>query len=492
MGSNKNKNNEQQGPGAPRDEMRNQTNYQNQRYESQQAPLANSMSYNYGRGSEADYGNYTDIMNNYRDIASGSGSGGGSGGGGGGGAASNYSAFTVNPERVNAAQASTERAGYSAMGPTRQLSVDKLSPLERVTASNPYNSYAGMEEFSKTGGYSGQDINDMRARGMAPIRAAYANAERNVGQQRSLQGGYSPNAIAAQVKMAREQGQGMADAATNVNAGIADARNKGRLSGLQGMGNIEQARANQSLDADKFNSEQARMGNQYDIDNQFNTGKFNIGNEFETNKFNTGNMMDISKFNAGEGNSVNTFNAGQMNDVGKYNAGLNFQGQTYNADAQTQAEARNNASAEAAASRNAAAAAQSNDDRFRALAGMTNLYGTTPGMSNTFGNQATNIVGQGANQGIGMINANNMALNQPGRFEQTTDRMGAINNIVNNGANVVNAFRNQPPSTYNSGGIGPTTPPYVPSGSGYSNGNISFPQPSFGQQPSISQQRRYF
>jgi hypothetical protein len=90
-------------------------------------------------------------------------------------------------------------------------------------------------EFATTGGYSKEDIANMRARGVSPIRAAYANAEREIQRNRSLQGGYSPNMAAARVKMARERGQASADASQNVEASLAEMKNKGKQFGLQGM-----------------------------------------------------------------------------------------------------------------------------------------------------------------------------------------------------------------------------------------------------------------
>ena len=409
-------------PGAsgsdPRGRVQNQMQYQQQRYESQQGPLANAMAQNYGRGSEANYGDYTDIMNNYRDIYSGGGGTSGGGGGDGGGGGGGYSAFTVNPERVTAERANTERASTRALG-----------PLERVTASDPYNSYKGFQEFSNTGGYTPQNLADMRARGVAPLRAAYANAARNVGQQRSLQGGYSPNAIAAQIKMAREQGQGMADAAQNVEAGIAQGVQQGRLSGLQGMGNIEQARQNAQMQADLFNAEQSNLGQKFDI----------------------GNELDVSKFNAGEGNQVGMFNAGQGNQVGQFNADLGLKGQIYNADAYTQAQARNNAAAEAAGARNAAMSAQNVQDRLAALSGARSMYGTTPGMAGMFGDQALSAVGQGGTFGMNMIGAQQNAANVPGQYEQTAGRVGDMMNLFGRGTDMASQFlnnRRQPQNPY--------------------------------------------
>jgi len=544
MGSDKNKN-QQPSPGAPRDEMRNQVNYQNQRFESQQAPLVDTASYNYGRSSEADYGNYTDMMNNYRDLASGGGGQSGGGGGGGGGEFNgSYNPYLVSPERVSAERAGQQTATNRSLGPLERVTAQQLNPMERVsagngvtagklgnniervTASDPFKSYGGYEEFSKTGGYSGQDIADMRARGIAPIRAAYANAARNVGQQRSLQGGYSPNAIAAQVKMAREQGQGMADASQNVDAGIAQARNAGRLAGLGGMSGIEgnrlnaqmqgdifnagqanqgrqfdisnqlgadQFNAGQQLDASKFNSNQAFQGNQFDISNRLNADQYNSGQAFAGQQFDINNDMNTSQFNAGQGNQIGMFNAGQANNMGQFNANLNYQGQTYNADAQRAMQSQQNAAGASNAAARAAANQQDTATRLAALGGMQNLYGTTPGASQLFGNQALSAVNTGANQGIGMVNGTNLALNQPGAFEQTMDRTGQIINMAGAGANAYNTIFNNPQQQQPTGGIGPTTPPYVPPNGGYSNGNISFQQPSFGyQQPSVSQQRNYF
>lgn len=195
----------------PRGTAQNQSLYQRNRYEQQQGPLANAFAYDYGRGAESNYGDYNDIMNRYRDAASGTG---------------DYA----------------DDGGGATWGPSK------------ISYNDPFKSYGGYEEFSKTGGYSRDDILNMRARGVSPIRAAYANAGREVGRQRALQGGYSPNAVAAQVKMAREQGQAAADATQNVEANLAESRNRGRLAGLGGMSGIETSRLGADLDVAKFNA----------------------------------------------------------------------------------------------------------------------------------------------------------------------------------------------------------------------------------------------
>ncbi len=377
----------------PKGRVQNAVAHQQQRYEQQQGPMVQAFAHNYGRGSESNYGDYTDIMNQYRSIASGGGSagpGGGGGGGGGGDAGMDYSAFTVSPGR----------ASYN----------------------DPFNSYKGMTEFSETGGYSPQDIANMRSRGVAPIRAAYGNAEREIARQRSLQGGYSPNAAAATARMAREQGQLGADATTNVEAGLAEARNRGRQFGLTGMGNIE----GQRLGAD----------------------------------------VDLSKFNVG----------------------LDYEGQKYNADAYTQAQARANAARQSAGAASAASAAASRADQLRALQGMTQLYGTTPAMAATFGNQLLAGVGQGGQYGIGFINAEGMGQQLPGQYEQTMGRVrdvaGMAGQVGSGIADIVGQYRNRPAGNappasspvWSQGSNNPAGDPWLGSG-GYNTGGGYAPPP---------------
>lgn len=99
----------------------------------------------------------------------------------------------------------------------------------------------GYTDFANTGGLSGQNIQDIRARSVAPLRAVYANANRDINRQRSLQGGYSPNLTAAKAKMAREMGQGLSDASTNVEATLAEQIRAGKLAGMAGQSQVSTA-----------------------------------------------------------------------------------------------------------------------------------------------------------------------------------------------------------------------------------------------------------
>lgn len=212
----------------PRGRAMTQGDYQRQRFGQQQGPAVSEFARQFGRGSEANYADYGDIMKRYGhayDTMSGAGRG----------------------------NVSAERVGYT----------------------DPFESHAGYKEFSQTGGYSPSDIANMRARGVSPIRAAYANAQREVGRQRSLQGGYSPNATATLAKMAREQGQSGADAVQNVEAGLAQARNQGRLAGLGGMAGIEGQRLGAQLQAGTTNAELALRAGMFNAegDNELNRNR---------------------------------------------------------------------------------------------------------------------------------------------------------------------------------------------------------------------------
>lgn len=122
----------------------------------------------------------------------------------------------------------------------------------QATAAQPYNAervnysrspelasaLLGYQDFANTGGFSANDISNMRARGISPIRAMYANAQNEIARQKILQGGYSPNTPALLAKMAMSKNQQIADQVTDVEARLAEMRQQGRLAGLGGLGNL--------------------------------------------------------------------------------------------------------------------------------------------------------------------------------------------------------------------------------------------------------------
>lgn len=280
---------------SPQRQSNNMIQQERQRYQSQQGPMAQHFGFNYGRGSEADFGNYNDIMGRYRQVF--------------------------------------DEAGGEGPGNVK---------ASHIGYTDPFKSYGGYEEFAKTGGYSDDDIRNLRARGTAPVRAMYGNVSREMNRQRSLQGGYAPNFMASMAKMARDQSAAQADAQQNVEAQLAQDIRQGRLQGLGGMSGIEGQRLGADLDVGKFNA-----------------------------------MADM--------------NIGQYNDqVGRNRI----------------------------------------NNRLNALGGMAGLYGTTPGMSGTFGNQLLNAVGQGGQMGLGYIQGQQGAGQLPDAWDQWMNRIGDVGDIA--------------------------------------------------------------
>jgi hypothetical protein len=117
------------------------------------------------------------------------------------------------------------------------------SVLDRTMGAplRDFGAYGGYKNFAETGGYSPEDVQNIRARAVSPIRGIYANANREVDRSKALQAGYAPNYAASKAKMAREQSYALSDVTTNAEAAIADQIRQGKLAGLGGMTNIDQA-----------------------------------------------------------------------------------------------------------------------------------------------------------------------------------------------------------------------------------------------------------
>ena len=101
----------------PKGQFQNTAAAQTERFNQQQGPMVQAMGFNYGRGTEANYGDYTDIMNQYRGIASGG-----------------------------------DAADYSGGDDGGVVEVVDIHPSLLVTRTRS-SSYAGYEDFSQTGGF---------------------------------------------------------------------------------------------------------------------------------------------------------------------------------------------------------------------------------------------------------------------------------------------------------------------------------------------------
>ena len=180
----------------------------------------------YGTAAKAQGQDYTDIMNRYKSLYDTLGSGGGNG----------NSALNLN---------------YDYTVPTYRTSADYTDAVKNLRT------------LAGNGGYTDQDIADIRARAISPIRAVYGNAQTNLNRQRRLQGGYSPNYTAATTKMAREMSSQLSDATTNANAQIAQqiAQNKVGLAGQ-----YADTTSHEQDSRNQFDLATAEMGNKYGLD----------------------------------------------------------------------------------------------------------------------------------------------------------------------------------------------------------------------------------
>ena len=130
------------------------------------------------------------------------------------------------------------------------------------TSADYKNAINNLSSLASNGGYSAQDIADLRARAIAPIRSTYANAQNDIARQKVLQGGYSPNFTAATTKMANEMSSQMADAATNANAAIAQNEAQNRIAAASPLASITEAEQGAH---NQFDLSTAAMANQYGL-----------------------------------------------------------------------------------------------------------------------------------------------------------------------------------------------------------------------------------
>lgn len=136
--------------------------------------------------------------------------------------AGSYGTYNAGVQQ-NAEDYDTIMGGYKKLFDKSQSGEGKLTPktYDYTSSAAQQDSIKNLGELSKTGGYSEADIADLRARGISPIRAIYAAAQRNLQRGKALQGGYSPNMAAATTRMAREQSDLISGKVSDVNAGIA-------------------------------------------------------------------------------------------------------------------------------------------------------------------------------------------------------------------------------------------------------------------------------
>lgn len=277
-----------------------------------------------------------------------------------------------------------------------------------------------LKNLTETGGYDAQGIADLRERGISPIRAVYAGAQRDIERQRAIQGG-SASYGALKSKMAREMSDKIAGQVTSVNAGIAQNVAGNKLQAAPAYAGVTEGQSNLRNQYGKSNTDEQNraqvmnIGARNDVNNR-NTDLMNSGN-----LYNIGREDDYNKTMFDEFNRVNNLNTSSANDTSRANTDLFNGAQLRNISAKNDTNNNNTNLFNDAAKFNvensnegkkinlempykkAAADNQNTSQIQQILEGMKGLYGTTPALSNLFGSQAM--------QGAGLQNSINQGNN---------------------------------------------------------------------------------
>lgn len=305
-----------------------------------------------------------DILKGYQDLYKNS-TGttdmfGGNFGGSGGYTPQIYTPQLANTERASAASADVSKyIGQSADVANKLGQGGEWDPRIRQ----------GYGDLATTGGYSENDISNIRNRA-ASQSPAFFDAVRNRMSQKANAAGVNQGSIfgAASDRLTRDSARQGAENSLNAELGLQDQIRQGKLSGLSGLTNLDTS------------SNQFR--------GQGMQGLLGAGNaENDVSMFNAGQGNQVSMFNAGQGNEMNRYNTSNINDASQYNI--------------------SNANSAAAAGASAANAARSEKVReyMAGLSGMQDVYGSTPAelarqenlmMQERFGN--TSNIGQNIGQ----------------------------------------------------------------------------------------------
>lgn len=188
-------------------------------------------------------------------------------------------------------------------------------------------SLSDLSNLADTGGYTPEGIADIRARDISPIRSIYANAQQNIERAKRLGGGYSPNYNATTAQLSRDEANKIGDVNTAANAGIAQNVAANRLAATPAYAGASATANAAQTAADQKNA---------DIINQINA-------------FNAQGALEVNKFNSSGANNTNQFNVQSTLDAAKANK----------------------------------------SNVLGAVQGQASLYGTTPALTKTFGDQVT-------------------------------------------------------------------------------------------------------
>lgn len=291
-------------------------------YRSPLSTFGNPASFTAAAGKQAS--DYDAIMQSYRDFISSNSNN------------PNPSSLNVSPKHIN----------YQSEIIPQNITMN-LTPYQE--SSDVKQSLSNLSDLSTTGGLSEADKADIRARDISPIRSIYANAQRNVDRQRALQGGYSPNYGAVSAKMSRDLADEIASKTTDVNAGIEQMVQQGKLSAAPQYASAASSEAARKTQADQFNADLLAKINEFNSQQALGASEFNASNRLGVDEANANRQLEADTGNVNR----------QLSDLTR-RSGLNLD----------------------------------------AIRGMQSLYGTTPALTSLFGQQALGAGQLGQNQQV--------------------------------------------------------------------------------------------
>lgn len=261
---------------------------------------------------------------------------------------------------ITAAPIAPTNAGAPGMVSASPVSFKAVSPqtTNYTQSGDVTKSLSDLSNLVDTGGYSAADIADIRARDISPIRSIYSNAQQNVERQKALAGGYSPSFNATQAKMARDESSQIGDVTTNANAGIAQNVASNKIAAASPYASASASANAAKTAADLANANIVNQANEFNSSGSIQADEFNSGQATQAGEFNSSVGAANAEANANRATSTTEFNTQEALDAAKANRSLTTS----------------------------------------ALAGKTNLYGTTPALVNTFGNQVMQAGQMGRNQ----------------------------------------------------------------------------------------------
>lgn len=134
---------------------------------------------------------------------------------------------SIDPERMAALRSGQDRLSNIGRDSDVRTDIERLRDLDNN----------GFGEFARTGGYSGQDIANIRSRSNSAVPSFYSNVRDEMARRNAVSGGFSPGYSAGLRAVTRDQARGAADQVRDTELGISDRVREGRQFGLTGQAN---------------------------------------------------------------------------------------------------------------------------------------------------------------------------------------------------------------------------------------------------------------